>query len=349
MTNNKQDCYILGTRPTVVKLAPLIKKLNPFVIQTGQHRELANEMYKTFDIMPDVDLALMTDNQSLTEIVSKCMIELDKLFKKHQFKRVWVHGDTASCYAGALVAAMNKIELVHNEAGLRTFDKTSPFPEEIFRTQIDGLSDILFAPTRIAVNNLIREKVSGKIFLVGNTVIDALEIMKPVLSDERPILEKYVLATVHRRESFGIEMRQIFEALKELSTEIKVVLPAHPNPNVRKIIKEVGLSVVQPMNYQNFLWHLKHCEYVVSDSGGIQEEAPSFNKKTIILRKKTERPEAVQMGMSVLVDPLTKQNILQTIRTFTSENIVFDHNPFGDGHSVEKIIKYIQEYDEKKT
>jgi len=338
---NKKEAFILGARPTIIKLAPLIKKTNSFVIHTGQHRELAKDTYELFDIKPDIDLKLMTENQTLSSFLSKCIIKLDEVVRNNDFKRIWVHGDTTSCFAGAIVAAMHQIELVHNEAGLRTYDKRNPFPEEIFRTQIDSLSDIMFAPTKQAANNLKKENLKGKIFKVGNTVIDALEMIKKNLPDRRPIEEKYVLATVHRRESFGDEMEQIFLALKELSKKIKIIIPAHPNPNVQKIIKKVKIDTVKPMNYKDFLWHMKHCEYIISDSGGVQEEAPSFKKKVIVLRKTTERGELIKLGYGILVKKLEKDYILNSINKFSTKKVIFGKNPFGDGKASMRILRII--------
>lgn len=340
--SNKQNCFVLGTRPTVIKMMPLIKKMDSFVIHTGQHSNLADDMFKMFDIKPDINLKLMTENQTLEEFLSKSIVELDKIIKKNNFKRIWIHGDTTSALAGAIVATTNKIQLVHNEAGLRTYDKNNPFPEEAFRTMIDSISDIMFAPTKRAVKNV--EHLQGRNFLVGNTVVDALEMIKPKLSNIRPIKEKYILATVHRRESFGNDMLEIFSALKELSKETKIILPAHPNPNVQKIIKKVGLEVVKPMNYLDFLWHLKYCEYVISDSGGIQEESPSFKKKIIILRKTTERQEVIEAGYGILIKTMKKEYILKEIKKFIKKDIKFGKNPFGDGKATEKIINIIQKF-----
>jgi UDP-N-acetylglucosamine 2-epimerase (non-hydrolysing) len=164
------------------------------------------------------------------------------------------------------------------------------------------------------------------------------------LPKERPIKEKYVLATVHRRESFGEDMLNIFQALKELSKTVKIILPAHPNPNVQKIIKEVGLEVVKPMNYVDFLWYLRDCEYVISDSGGIQEEAPSFGKKIIVLRKTTERQEVIESGYGILIKKMEKNYILKEIKKFSKKNVIINKNPFGDGHTSEKIINIINKY-----
>lgn len=338
----KNDAIILGTRPEVIKFYPLIKKANFFIIHTGQQKELSEDMYNLFGITPDIDLKLMTDNQSLSEIVSKCIVSLDKVVRENKFERIWVYGDTSSCLAGALVATMNKIKLIHVEAGLRSYDKNNPFPEETFRTVVDNMADIMFAPTLNSVRNLILEKHLGKVYLTGNTVVDALMMFKEKLPKERPIKEKYVLATVHRRESFGNEIKEIFKALKELSKTVKVILPAHPNPNVQKALKEIGLETVKPMDYFTFLWHLRDCEYVMSDSGGIQEEAPSFNKKVIILRKTTERPEVIQAGYGVLIEKLEKENILYKTKEFICKQNYFEGNPFGDGFASEKMLNIIK-------
>jgi len=343
----KTDAFILGTRPDTIKLAPLIQKMNPFVIHTGQHSTLASSMLKGFDIVPDVNLLLMSNCSSMTLFLSRSISRIDKIVKQHNFKRIWVHGDTTSALAGALVAVTNQIQLVHTEAGLRTHDRQNPYPEEIYRTLIDSMADIMFAPTQQARRNLKKENVLGDIHLVGNTIQDSIKITKRKLPKHRPIAEKYVLATVHRRESLGNDMYEIFSALKELSKEIKVILSAHPNPNVQRIIEEVGLDVVKPMTYTNFLWHLKYCEYVVSDSGGIQEEIPSFHKKIIVLRKTTERPEIIKQGYGVLIDKMEKEHILKIIREFSKKTTPVVPSLFGS-KVTKKIIKIINEYDGEK-
>lgn len=347
MKTTKKECFIIGTRPTVVKFAPLIKEMNGFVIHTGQHDKLAHDMYKVFDIKPDIDLKLMTENQTLADFLSKAIVELDKIVKKHDFKRIWVHGDTSSGLAGAIVASINQIQLVHNEAGLRSFDKKNPFPEEIFRKMIDVNTDIYFAPTHRSVKHLKLEGITKNVHRVGNTVIDALKMIEKELPKKRPIKEKYVLATVHRRESFGDDIKEIFKALKELSNEIKVILPAHPNPNVRKVIKEIGLEMVEPMNYKDFIWYMKYCEYIVSDSGGLQEEAPTFNKKIIVLRKTTERQEIIERGYGILIEKMEKEYILEKIKEFIDKPIESEMiNPFGDGETAKRIHEIIiNEYD----
>jgi UDP-N-acetylglucosamine 2-epimerase (non-hydrolysing) len=341
MNKNKKEVFILGTRPTVIKLAPLIKKMNPFVIQTGQHTNLADDMYKVFDIEPD--LRLKIENKSLTGFISNCMKELDIIFTNMKIDRVWVHGDTSSCLAGALVAAMHGIPLVHNEAGLRTWNKYSPFPEEMNRKIIDSVADILFAPTQKNVRNLKMENVKGRIYCVGNTVVDALGMIKPQLPAERPIEEKYVLMTMHRRESFEKDIYTTLKVIKKLSKNIKVIFPAHPNPNVQKAVKKTKIKTIEPLNYLDFLWYLRDCEYVISDSGGLQEECPSFNKPLLILRKNTERQEILKTGMAFLSDLTEKDLNLKIKKVQKLVGKRYRKNPFGNGNTSDKIIKIINE------
>jgi len=343
--SKKINIFIGGTRPEFIKAFPLFRKMNFFVINTGQQRELSKTMLDLFDIVPDIDLDLMTEDQTICGFLSRAIKELDEVIKSQPFCRIWVQGDTMSALAGALVAKMNKIELVHLEAGLRSFDDTNPFPEESNRVLIDQIADIMFCPTDGNVANLKKERVKGKIYLVGNTVVDALEMFKKKLPKERPIKEKYVLATIHRRESFGNDIEEIFKALKELSKTIKVVLPAHPNPNVQKVIKKIGLEVVKPMNYKTFLWHMRDCEYVISDSGGLQEEVPSFKKKIIVLRKTTERQEIIESGYGILIKKMEKNYILKKIKEFSKKKINITSNPFGNGRASDKIIKIIKTYE----
>lgn len=332
--------FIAGTRPEIIKYSPLIKIFKPYFLFTGQQHTLANDALTLFNIIPDMNLKCSPqNNQSLAMYLSVLIGQLDKEIKRLQPKQIWVMGDTTSAYAGALVAKLNKVELVHLEAGLRTHDNNNPYPEEMFRTAIDHMSDILLAPTDIAVKNLVAEQVCGVIHLTGNTIVDTLEMIKKKLPKERPIKEKYVLATVHRRESLGKDMFVIFNALKELSKKIKVILPAHSNPNVKKVIKKVGLDVVKPMNYINFLWHLRDCEFVITDSGGIIEEAPSFNKKILIVRKVIERQEILDTGYA-LTSTLEKKDLIEKINYLLSmREVIYKKNPFGDGKASDRILE----------
>lgn len=341
----KRELFIVGTRPEIIKVAPLARALGHsrcIVLHTGQHRELADEAFDAFNIMPAIRLDLMKENQTLAGFVMDCTRDLTLSLRaiRDDISRVWVQGDTSTALVGAQVAKLLSLPVVHLEAGLRSFDMQDPWPEELFRVQIDAIADILLAPTDTAAHNLYKSVgMYGKhIEVTGNTIVDALELLKPQLRVTSPQNVPFVLATIHRRESFGPRMIEIFRALRELSKEIKVVLPAHPNPNVRLALEEVGLSFVEPMPYLAFLNHLKFCEYVITDSGGVQEEAPSFGKKTIVLRDVTERPEAFNAGLSTLVQSFDMESIIRTIKEFASKDVVFSDNPFGDGHASDRII-----------
>lgn len=347
---NSKECVIVGTRPDIIKMAPLILKMKPVVIHTGQHFELAAQALNIFNIKPDVSLNLMQHMQTLSEFMCRCISELEVLFSSthlEQFDRIWVHGDTSTALAGAFVAFNNQIPLVHIEAGLRSGDVSNPYPEEVYRKLIDTMATFKFVPTQSGYGNLTRENLHKNAFITGNTVIDALNIINAKLPNTSPLQQTYILATIHRRESFGNDMIEIFSALKELSTKIKVILPAHPNPNVQKIIRQVGLQTVEPMDYLTFLHYLKHCEYVITDSGGVQEEACSFKKKIIVLRKETERQEAIDKGYGILICKMEKKHILRQLTKFIKKDVVFGANPYGTGNSADQIIKIIQNYDKK--
>lgn len=344
-----KECFVVGTRPDIIKMAPLILKFKPFVIHTGQHYELAEQALEMFNIKPDISFRLMTVNQTLSKFISSSIEELDNIFTVNKFRRVWVQGDTSSALSAAIAAFNNKIDIVHIEAGLRSGDVLNPYPEEIYRKLIDTMSLIKFVPTQYGYNNLCKENLQSNAYVVGNTIVDSLNMIKRTLPNVRPIKDKYVLATIHRRESFGKDMVEIFTALKTLSTKIKVIIPAHPNPNVQESIHKIGLQVIKPLNYFDFLWYLKYCEYIITDSGGIQEEAPSFQKKVIILRKATERQEIVDCGYGLLIPELLSDNILQQTEKFVSQNITIERNPFGDGHSADKIALKLKQYEDKAT
>jgi len=333
-----KECFILGTRPDVIKFSPLILKMDPIVINTGQHKELADEALTIFNICPDYNLALMAENQTPAEFISKAIVAIEKSIKEIKPDRIWVLGDTSTAYAGALVGFLNKIPVVHVEAGLRSGDINNPFPEEMFRICIDRMSSLLFAPTYANVMNFpyhVKE-----IHIVGNLIVDALNLIKPSLSDVRPTEDPYILMTMHRRENFGQDMQNVFEVIRDY--HLNVVFPAHPNPHVREMAEKVGIKIIEPLKYTEFLWYLKHCEFVMSDSGGIQEEVPSFNKPILILRKKTERQEILQTGMALLTD-LTKEDLLAKIKTISKRTTgSYEKNPFGKGDTADQIMKIIQ-------
>ncbi len=337
------ECFVFGTRPEIIKFAPLWKKLDKkcMTVHTGQHRELAEEAFSIFNLYPDYDLQLMTENQTLSGFISVCVTALDKIFKEHpEIKRVWVQGDTSTAFSAALAAFNNKIPVVHLEAGLRTHNIINPFPEELYRTMIDNIADILFAPTDGNVDNLEKENAHGQIFKVGNTIVDALEMIKPSLT-VRPIEEEYVLLTMHRRESFGKPMEDVFAIAKELSKRITVIFPMHPNPEVRKAAEKVGIKTMSPLNYITFLSFLKYCKFVISDSGGITEEVASFNKPLLILRTVTERQEI--LGKNAFLTDLTKEDLQKKIDMLMSmTECNYQGNPFGDGKTVQRIVEYLK-------
>ena len=341
-----EDAVITGCRPEIIKLYPIIKKLPCFIIHTGQHSDLAKMMFDFFKITPDVDLKLMKENQDIWEFLSNAIFEIDKEVKKHNFKRLWVQGDTATALAGAIVAKRNNIKLVHLEAGLRTGDINSPFPEEINRVLIDQMSNILLAPTKRAFNNLQKENIKGNIYTVGNTEVESLNIIKKTLPKNRKNIEKYVLVTLHRRETFGKELEEIFKALKELSKDINIIFPAHPNPKVKEAIKKTNLDkyvhIVPPLNYFDFLYEMKGCEFIISDSGAVAEDSPSFKKKIVIMRKKTERQEVIEEGYGILIEKMEKNYILKKIRQFMKKKVNITHNPFGDSFVSDRILKIIK-------
>ena len=340
------ECFIIGTRPDTIKMAPLIYKIKPIIINTGQQKELTDEALDIFKIVPHYNLELMKDNQNMISVMSRGMYELNKIIIRIKPTRIWVLGDTMTAWMGANVAYMNRIPLVHVEAGLRSHDTNNPYPEEMFRIMIDMMSDILFAPTSNAVKNLKKEKVKGKIYKVGNTIVDALEMIKPSLSGVSPLNEKYVLFTMHRRESFDKDIDTVFSIVKQLSVKTKIIFPVHPNPNVQEAVRKYQLETIKPLNYVDFLWYLKHCEYVMSDSGGIQEEVPSFNKPILILRKTTERQEILNTGLAYLTT-LEEEDILNKIDIISKiTDKVYSRNPFGDGKTSEKILNIINENNE---
>ena len=344
---NKKECFIVGTRPDIIKMAPLILKMKPYVIHSGQHKELAKEAFEIFNIKPNVDLDLMQNNQNIIDFIVKGIEAINNTINEIKPKRIWVLGDTSTALIGALVAYINKIQLVHVEAGLRTHDKNNPYPEEMFRVMVDQFADIMFAPTKSNVRNLNHELVRGEIHQVGNTIVDALEMIKPKLSDERPIKEPYVLMTMHRRESFDKDMGTVFSAVKQLSKKIKVIYPIHPNPNVQKVAKEIGITTIPPLNYIDFLWYLKHCEFVMSDSGGIQEEVPSFNKPILILRKVTERQEILKTGLAFLSSLQSKDIYEKVDKMSKLKDKKYNGNPFGDGKTSDRIVKIINALSDK--
>ena len=302
---------IFGTRPEAIKMAPLVKELEKrkeiesIVCVTAQHREMLDQVLKTFDIKPDYDLNIMKQGQTLSEITSRALLGLEEVIKEVKPDIVLVHGDTTTTFAGALAAFYNQVSIGHVEAGLRTYDKYSPFPEKMNRQMVDSMTDLYFAPTKISKENLLKQNISeDKIYITGNTAIDAmsttvkenythkeLEWIKPG--------ERMILLTAHRRENLGDPMRHIFKAIRRIVDEfddVKVIYPIHLNPLVRNIANEIfngcdKVKLIEPLEVFDFHNFQNKSYIILTDSGGIQEEAPSLGKPVLVLRDTTERPE----------------------------------------------------------
>ena len=352
-----------GTRPEAIKMAPLYHQFKKFKVDlktvvTAQHREMLDQVLKFFEIFPDYDLNLMKKGQSLNELSGLIISEFDKVLEKEEPDVVLVQGDTSTAMIAALATFHRGIKVGHVEAGLRTYNKQAPFPEEANRQIISRIADFHFVPTAKAKSNLIHERIAEDfIFITGNTVVDAMEwaeekLEMRFLNDEvqsinRNLIssKKLILVTGHRRESFGKGLINICEALLELSDaeDVQLVYPVHLNPNVSGPVKEKlgsrkNVLLIPPVSYPTMLWLMKKSDLIISDSGGIQEEAPTFGKKVLITRETTERSEGLESGFSILVGTdknrisLEARKILENPPNF--EGMV---NPYGDGKAAEKI------------
>ncbi|MGP1428872.1 MAG: non-hydrolyzing UDP-N-acetylglucosamine 2-epimerase [Fusobacterium sp.] len=363
----KKIGLIFGTRPEAIKMAPIYYELkkNNFEIKTivtGQHQEMLYQVINLFEIKVDYDLKVMKHNQTLSELTAKLILELDKIFKEEKFDYILVQGDTTSVLTGALVAFYNKIPVGHIEAGLRTYNIYSPFPEEANRKLVSSLSSIHFAPTELNVENLIKEgNLKENILKVGNTVIDSLYWVKKNKEKElKEIREKYnlhnkkyILLTMHRRENWGEPMKEALLAIRDYLIEKKdmyLVFPMHLNPIVRETVHNVldifdRKILMEPLEYLEFVSIMDGAHYIMTDSGGIQEEAPSLGKPTLVLRDTTERPEAIGAGTAILVG--TKyENIKKYMELLESdlyEKMSCIKNPYGDGKASLRIVEKIYE------
>lgn len=375
----KKIMLVFGTRPEAIKMAPLIDILKSesdnfelLICVTGQHRYLLDQVLDLFNITPDIDLNIMKFSQNLSDVTCQIILEMGKIFLKHKPDIVLVHGDTTTAFATSLAAFYAGISVGHIEAGLRTNDITSPFPEEFNRQVITKLSHWHFAPTSIARNNLISEKIiESKITVTGNTVIDSLKwvlnriITEParlngIISSLNNILsfdwraERFILVTGHRRENFGIGFLHICEALRELAefyVDIEFVYPVHLNPNVVQPVREIlggiaNVHLIDPLDYETFIYLLKHCYFVMTDSGGIQEEAPSLGKPVLLMRDITERTEAVEAGTVLLVGANKKRIVDGVSRLLIDEEHYLrmsqSHNPYGDGNACVRILNVLR-------
>ena len=361
----KKVMTIFGTRPEAIKMAPLVKgleetaEIESIVAVTAQHREMLDQVLSLFNISPDYDLDIMEAGQTLTDITSRVLKGMEKVFLKIKPDIVLVHGDTSTSFAASLAAYYQEIKVGHIEAGLRTYNKYSPFPEEMNRHLTGVLADLHFAPTRTSKENLLKENIDpSKIFVTGNTVIDALyTVVKDNYQFEEELLnqidfekKKVILLTSHRRENLGKPMEDIFKAAKEIvldNKDVEIIFPVHLNPKVREIATAVLMGVerihlIEAMDYQPFANLLARSYMLLTDSGGIQEEAPGLGKPVLVLRDTTERPEAITAGTVKLVGS-NKNLIIDTASHLIKDQDSYLKmskavNPYGDGKAVERII-----------
>ena len=368
----KKVLIVFGTRPEAIKMAPVVKELQKKtklwkteVCLTGQHRQMLDQVMEFFEIEADYDLNVMKSNQSLYELSANILVGMKEVLEQSKPDLVLVHGDTTTSTMAALAAFYFGAKVGHVEAGLRTFDKSAPFPEEMNRVLTGRLTDYHFAPTDTAAQNLNEEKVSPEAILItGNTVIDALlfsvEKVRAKKSQRAAEIEKLVnfskpliLVTGHRRENFGEGFLNICRALLNISrkADVEIVYPVHLNPNVQRPVNELlagqaGIHLIEPLDYETFVWLLDQCYLVVTDSGGVQEEAPSLGKPVLVMRDKTERPEAVEAGTVILVGTDPQKIETETLRLIEDkawyEKMSHLHNPYGDGKAAGRISAFLE-------
>ncbi|MDW3865723.1 UDP-N-acetylglucosamine 2-epimerase (non-hydrolyzing) [Staphylococcus saprophyticus] len=363
----KKIMTIFGTRPEAIKMAPLVKELQnnlnlePLIVISAQHREMLDSVLKTFNIIPDYDLDVMKSNQSLSQLTSRLLVKLDEVIKKEQPDMILIHGDTTTTFVGCLVAYYNQIPIGHVEAGLRTWDKYSPFPEEINRQIVGTMADLNFAPTFKAARNLLDEnKVESSIAITGNTAIDA---MKTTIKDNyyseiisKHIGKRFILLTTHRRENIGEPMHNIFKSIRKIADsyeDVVIVFPIHKNPKVREIANiyldnHERIELIEPLDVKDFHNFASKSYLILTDSGGVQEEAPSLGKPVLVLRDTTERPEGVDAGTLKIIGTSTEEILNYTKRLLDDENYYNKmskaRNPYGDGQASRRICENIEFY-----
>jgi UDP-N-acetylglucosamine 2-epimerase (non-hydrolysing) len=356
-------CTVLGTRPEAIKLAPVIQELERVpevqqrILVTGQHREILEQMLHLFNIRPHQNLMVMQENQQLGKLTARLLLELDADFAANQPDWVIVQGDTTTAFIGALAAFYRRIPVAHVEAGLRTHDRYNPFPEEINRRFADELAQLHFAPTELARQNLVREGANpATIHVTGNTAIDALLQTAGQDGHGHAVAkdgQRLLLVTAHRRESFGQELLNICHALRALverNADVRVLYAVHPNPNVtipvRKELSSVPrVELTAALDYAEFIHQMKECYLLLTDSGGIQEEAPSLGKPVLVMRACTERTEGIEAGTARLVGTDTDRIISETERLLHDPadyaRMAHARNPYGDGHAAKRIVRIL--------
>lgn len=357
---------VFGTRPEAIKMAPLVKELEKrnnmesVVCVTAQHRQMLDQVLEAFRIRPDYDLNIMKHGQTLSDITTAALQGMEGVIRETKPDIVLVHGDTTTAFAAALAAFYQQVPIGHVEAGLRTYDKYSPFPEEMNRQMVDRMADLFFAPTEMSRKNLLLENIPGeKIWVTGNTAIDALETTVRIGYFHPEIDwvkegERLILLTSHRRENLGEPMENIFRAVRRVAENyptVKVIYPIHMNPIVRRIAGEIlsgcdRIRLIEPLEVFDFHNFIDRSDLVLTDSGGIQEEAPSLGKPVLVLRDTTERPEGVSAGTLKLVGTREEDIYRETVRLLTDreeyEKMSRASNPYGDGHASERIADAIQ-------
>jgi UDP-N-acetylglucosamine 2-epimerase (non-hydrolysing) len=365
----KKILIVFGTRPEAIKMAPLVNELkknkyfNVAVCVTAQHREMLDQVLSLFGIHPEYDLNIMKAGQNLADITSKVLYGLQNVIQDFKPDRLLVHGDTTTTFAASLASFYKQIPIAHIEAGLRTGDLYSPWPEEANRKLTSVLTDLHFAPTELSKQNLIKENIdASKIVVTGNTVIDALLSVRDKIYQDETCQKKYkqkfsfidqnkklILVTGHRRESFGSGFEDICHSLAEISyrDDIQICYPVHLNPNVREPVKRIlstkkNIYLIDPLDYMPFIYLMDKAHIILTDSGGIQEEAPSLGKPVLVMRNTTERPEAIEAGTVKLVGT-DKKSIIKNINelldnTDAYKKMSFAHNPYGDGKACQRII-----------
>ncbi|MBD5402807.1 UDP-N-acetylglucosamine 2-epimerase (non-hydrolyzing) [bacterium] len=370
--NKKNILFVFGTRPEVIKLAPIILEMKKYpdkyrviICNTEQQKELSNQTLCYFNLQADINLDCMRQNQSLVEVQSRILTSLDKVFEDNKIDATIVQGDTMTVLCGALVSYYRKIPVFHVEAGLRSYDIFEPFPEEVMRQMTSRVAELNFAPTEKNKKALLKEDISdNKIFVTGNTVIDALfclseetmSIAEAFYKDQNiPIDDKLVLITAHRRENHGERIDRIIDAIESLIKEFpdhKFVIPVHPNPNVKdKIHCRLGnylnVYLLKPLDYPYLVYLMKNAKLILTDSGGIQEEAPSFGCPTLVMRYETERQEGIDAGVSVLVGAECDKIISlgsEILSKPKEETRLSAQNPYGTGDSSQRIELIIANY-----
>jgi len=367
---HKTVLVVLGTRPEAIKLAPVISELRRHadvatrVCLTGQHREMVQPILELFDVRPDVDLALMTPDQRLSSLTAAALTRIEEVIVSMAPDWVVLQGDTTSAMSAALAAFYRQVPVAHVEAGLRTHDLARPFPEEANRRIADALATVHFAPTELARRNLLREGAhNSTIYVTGNTVVDALQTVGSLPEDRLddplaclPSNRRIILMTAHRRESFGTGLRNVCHAVREIVDAVpdaQCVYPVHLNPNVREpacaiLAGHDRISLIPPLDYVSMVHLMRRSTLILTDSGGLQEEAPTFGKPVLVLRDLTERPEAVKAGCARIVGT-DRRIIVSAALALLNDRSAYDRmakiaNPFGDGHASKRIVRVLRNW-----